>query len=60
MIIKDRKLTHDEATALQAPMALDLESFFNVLFEDIMNKVSEFSSRQPEEVIAEINRLFSE
>lgn len=56
MILKDRKLTQDEADELMTPMSLDLIAFYKMLQDDILDIVSD-TELTPDEMIEKVNML---
>jgi hypothetical protein len=55
MILKDRKLTQDEADELITPMSLDLTAYYKLLQDDILDILS--SDSTPDEIIEKVNML---
>jgi len=55
MILKDRKLTQDEADELITPMSLDLTAYYKLLQDDILEILS--SDSTPDEMIEKVNML---
>lgn len=55
MILKDRKLTQDEADELMTPMSLDLIAFYKLLQDDILDILD--SDITPDEMIEQVNML---
>ena len=55
MILKDRKLTQDEADELMTPMSLDLIAFYKLLQDDILDILD--SDITPDEMIEKVNML---
>ena len=56
MILKDRKLTQDEADDLMVPMSLDLMAFYKLLQDDILDILSD-ESLTLDEIIEKVNML---
>lgn len=55
MILKDRKLTQDEADELITPMSLDLTAYYKLLQDDILDILD--SDITPDEMIEQVNML---
>jgi hypothetical protein len=56
MILKDRKLTQDEADELITPMSLDLTAYYKLLQDDILEILSD-ENLTPDEMIEKVNML---
>ena len=56
VILKDRKLTQDEADDLITPMSLDLQAYYKLLQNDILEILSD-ADLSTDEIIEKVNML---
>ena len=60
MIIKDKKLTHDEAASLISPMSMDLQDYYKSLYAEVLEIIDNKKKQSLEKMIEDINNLFKE